>query len=115
MDKSADAAHIVFALKRRYVAMMDGGVSFPKIRDFAFLCMKRLYKLSQRYDAMTEAERKAFVVGGVRGVYNEINPDIPGIPEFIENPLENYLLGMTIPMAYDMVHALLSADEEDDA
>ena len=114
MEHGIDLEKVTESLMRKYDRMMHDGVTMAKATQFAYACLKRLYKASAVAAELPDDERRAFVIKGAQDIYNTVNPDIPGLPDMIESPMEYALLNVVLPKAYDITHALLSDDDDED-
>ena len=60
-----------------------------------------------RLEGMTGAERMALATAAVRNVYDQLDPDIPYVPAFIENPMEEWVLDHLVPPLIQRMFDLL--------
>lgn len=110
---SPDVQRVIERLKRRYTRMQHDGLSLASVTRFVYTCVRNLYLVTAAIPDLDDVERKVFVCETVRDIYNTLDPDIPLLPDMVEIPLEQALLNIGLPRAYDLVAALLD-DKDDD-
>ncbi len=81
----------------RELATDDGKFSFADLLKVTPSAVKAFMEIASDVKEATGEEKKQFVIEAFQWTYRELDPDIPWLPDFIENPLEEYLLDSLVP------------------
>lgn len=88
-------------LIEQYSGFREGGFQVHEIIKFTFQAGTRLINVVERLGGVTGPEKKEIVMASVMKIYQEVNPDIPWIPEPFESWVEDFVLEKTLSVFID--------------
>jgi hypothetical protein len=85
---------------------LEDGFQWKDAATVLGAAIPELMKLADTFPDKTGAEKKQFVVDTVWVIYSHYNPDIPWVPEFVENKLEEIAVPKMAEFAIEAVYQL---------
>jgi len=76
--------------------------------SFMYSIVSDLVELVEVSTEVVKTNKKETVVAAFKYAYDEINPDLPWIPEPLESMIENWLFSAALPVFIDWLVALLN-------
>lgn len=84
--------------------IVGDGLQWKDIADFGKL-VPQLVRLADDFGDLQGREKREFVVDVVWVVYKSIDPDIPWVPEIVENKLERFAVEQGVTFAVEALFA----------
>lgn len=95
------------------------GLQWDDVSAIFVRVVPRVMQIAESFGGRTGKQKKEFVIDSVYVLYKHYDPNIPRIPDFIENPLEAWLVPLLTELVIDTVHPFLfhkpDEDEDEDA
>lgn len=84
-------------IKADYHEKARNGFTIREIIELVIDTTRAMVEIVERADTLTGDEKNKLVVENIRRFYEEINPDLPGIPEPLESFVERVMLKHLLP------------------
>jgi hypothetical protein len=81
----------------------EDGFTVTEVAGLVLSVGADLVEAVQNVQGLSGSEKKETVKSVIRGIYDDIDPNLPWIPEFIENRLEDTLLGPVLDGFIDVI------------
>lgn len=91
----------VLAIAKKYGAQNPS--NWMDFFKFTYDVTGELIELVEYSSSIVKENKKETVIEALQYAYNEIDPDLPWIPEPIESQIENFVLDNAVPVLIDWI------------
>lgn len=83
-------------LEQRLQRYQEGGMTVLEIAKFAVYAGYTLVRAVESMDDVSDAMKQRAIQEIIPALYHQVDPDIPGLPSFVESMVEEIVLDMVV-------------------